>query len=234
MSASPRPPRPDPSGGNDGRLETTLVVNEIFHSIQGESRHAGRPCVFVRLTGCNLRCVWCDTAYAFEEGGTQTVAAIADRVAAFGTRYVLLTGGEPLLQAGVHDLAAVLLDRGHEVAIETGGGLDIAPLDRRVMVVLDVKCPGSGMAAKNRWENLALLKPTDEIKFVLSDRADYDWAREVIARDRLETRCGLLFSPVHGVLSPRALSEWMLADRVPARLQLQLHKYIWPADMRGV
>jgi len=179
MSASPRPPRPDPSGGNDGRLETTLVVNEIFHSIQGESRHAGRPCVFVRLTGCNLRCVWCDTAYAFEEGGTQTVAAIADRVAAFGTRYVLLTGGEPLLQAGVHDLAAVLLDRGHEVAIETGGGLDIAPLDRRVMVVLDVKCPGSGMAAKNRWENLALLKPTDEFYgdrvCMFLDPDGYEW-----------------------------------------------------------
>jgi 7-carboxy-7-deazaguanine synthase len=216
------------------RRATTLVVNEIFHSIQGESRHAGRPCVFVRLTGCNLRCVWCDTAYAFEEGAPRTVGAVADRVASFGTRYVLLTGGEPLLQAGVHDLAAELLDRGHEVAIETGGSLDIGPLDRRVMVVLDVKCPGSGMSAKNRWENLALLKPSDEIKFVLQDRADYDWARRVIARDRLDERCGLLLSPVHGVLSPRDLSEWMLADRVPARLQLQLHKVIWPADMRGV
>ena len=216
------------------RCATTLVVNEIFHSIQGESRHAGRPCVFVRLTGCNLRCVWCDTAYAFEEGETKTVGAVADQVASFGTRYVLLTGGEPLLQPGVHDLAAELLDRRHEVAIETGGSLDIGPLDRRVMVVLDVKCPGSGMSAKNRWENLALLKPSDEVKFVLNDRADYVWAREVIARERLEARCGLLLSPVHGVLSPRDLSEWMLADAVPARLQLQLHKYIWPADMRGV
>jgi 7-carboxy-7-deazaguanine synthase len=216
------------------RRDTTLVVNEIFHSIQGESRHAGRPCVFVRLTGCNLRCVWCDTAYAFEEGETKTVGAVAEAVASFGTRYVLLTGGEPLAQAGVHDLAAELLDRGHEVAIETGGSLDIGPLDRRVMVVLDVKCPGSGMSARNRWENLALLKRSDEVKFVVNDRADYDWAREVIARERLEERCGLLLSPVHGVLSPRALSEWMLADATPARLQLQLHKYIWPADMRGV
>jgi 7-carboxy-7-deazaguanine synthase len=222
------------SGGHAERLLTTLVVNEIFHSIQGESRHAGRPCVFVRLTGCNLRCVWCDTAYAFEEGEGATVGAIADRVASFGTRYVLLTGGEPLLQAGVHDLAAELLDRGCELAIETGGSLDIAPLDRRVMVVLDLKCPGSGMSGKNRWENLDLLKPSDEIKFVIADRADYDWAREVIAREGLAARCGLLLSPVHGVLSPRALSEWILQDRLPARLQLQLHKYIWPADMRGV
>lgn len=219
---------------SERRLETTLVVNEIFHSIQGESRHAGRPCVFVRLTGCNLRCAWCDTAYAFEEGTSRTVAEVADEVDAFGTRYVLLTGGEPLLQPGVHDLAAVLLERGCEVAIETGGSLDLAPLDRRVMVVLDLKCPGSGMSARNRWENLSFLKATDEIKFVIRDRADYDWAREVIARERLDERCGLLLSPVHGVLSPRALSEWMLADRVPARLQLQLHKYIWPADMRGV
>jgi 7-carboxy-7-deazaguanine synthase len=222
------------NGAGADRRATPLVVNEIFHSIQGESRHAGRPCVFVRLTGCNLRCVWCDTAYAFEEGEAQTVGAVADRVAAFGTRYVLLTGGEPLLQAGVHDLAAELLERGHEVAIETGGSLDIGPLDRRVMVVLDLKCPGSGMSAKNRWENLPLLKPSDEIKFVLNDRADYDWSREVIARERLADRCGLLLSPVHGVLSPRTLAEWMLADRVPARLQLQLHKVIWPADMRGV
>ena len=216
------------------RRATTLVVNEIFHSIQGESRHAGRPCVFVRLTGCNLRCVWCDTAYAFEEGETKTVGAVAERVASFGTRYVLLTGGEPLLQPGVHDLAAELLERGHEVAIETGGSLDIGPLDRRVMVVLDVKCPGSGMSAKNRWDNLALLKPSDEVKFVLNDRADYEWARQVIAREGLAARCGLLLSPVHGVLSPRDLSEWMLADAVPARLQIQLHKVIWPADMRGV
>jgi 7-carboxy-7-deazaguanine synthase len=211
-----------------------LVVNEVFFSIQGEGTRAGRPCVFVRLTGCPLRCVWCDTAYAFEEGSSITVGEVADRVASFRTRYVLLTGGEPLAQAGVHDLAAELLERGHEVAIETGGSLDIAPLDRRVFVVLDLKCPGSGMAARNRWENLGLLKASDEIKFVLNDREDYDWARGVIARERLDERCGILLSPVHGVLSPRALSEWMLADGVPARLQLQLHKYIWPADMRGV
>ena len=222
------------SGAGADRRATVLRVNEIFHSIQGESRHAGRPCVFVRLTFCNLRCVWCDTAYAFEEGTDETVGAVADQVAAYGTRYVLVTGGEPLVQAGVHDLFAVLLERGHEVAVETGGSLDIGPLDRRVMVVLDLKCPASGMSEKNRWENLDLLKPQDEIKFVVNDRADYEWAKGVIAERGLEDRCGLLLSPVHGVLPPRLLSEWMLADRMKARLQVQLHKYIWPEATRGV
>lgn len=222
------------SGVPAERRATVLKVNEIFHSIQGESRHAGRPCVFVRLTFCNLRCVWCDTAYAFEEGQDETVGAIADKVAACGTRYVLVTGGEPLVQPGVHDLFAELLDRGCEVAVETGGSLDIGPLDRRVMVVLDLKCPASGMSAKNRWENIDLLKPQDEIKFVVNDRADYEWARNVIAERLLDGRCGLLLSPVHGVLEPRILSEWMLADRMNARLQVQLHKYIWPGAERGV
>ena len=213
---------------------TLLRVNEIFHSIQGESRHAGRPCSFVRLTACNLRCVWCDTAYAFEEGTDWTVGAICDRLAEFGTGYVLITGGEPLLQEGVHDLIAVLLAAGHEVAIETGGSLDLAPLDPRVMVVMDLKCPGSGMTDHNRWENLDRLKPSDEVKFVLADRRDYEWARDVIARHGLQERSGLLLSPVHGVLDPARLAEWMLADGLPARLQLQIHKYIWPAATRGV
>jgi 7-carboxy-7-deazaguanine synthase len=216
------------------RRATVLTVNEIFHSIQGESRHAGRPCAFVRLTWCNLRCVWCDTAYAFEEGATMTVAAILDRVRAFGAPYVLVTGGEPLVQAGVHDLMGELLEAGHEVAIETGGGLDTAPIDPRVMVVLDIKCPGSGMADRNRWDNLGRLRPTDEVKFVIADRADYDWALAIIRRHALPDRCGVLLSPVHGTLEPRPLAEWMLADRLPARLQVQLHKYIWPAGMRGV
>lgn len=216
------------------RRASKLVVHEIFHSIQGESRHAGRPCVFVRLTGCNLRCTWCDTAYAFEEGSAMEVGAILDRVQSYATPYVLVTGGEPLLQPGVHDLFAELLERGHEVAVETGGSLDIAPIDRRVMIVMDLKPPGSGMSEKNRWENLRHLKPADEIKFVVADRADYEWARGVIASHGLPGRCGLLVSPVHGVLHPRPLAEWMLADRLPARLQVQLHKVIWPADMRGV
>lgn len=216
------------------RTATVLKINEIFHSIQGESRHAGRPCVFIRLTGCNLRCTWCDTAYAFEEGSDLTVAAVLERIAAYGTRYVLITGGEPLAQEGVHDLAGELCDGGYEVAIETGGSLDLSPLDRRVMVVMDLKCPGSGMSQKNRWENLDLLKPSDEVKFVVADRADYEWAREAVVRHHLGGRCGVLFSPVHGVLHPRPLAEWVLADRLPVRVQVQLHKYIWPPDLRGV
>ncbi len=216
------------------RATTILRVNEIFHSIQGESRHAGRACVFVRLTWCNLRCSWCDTTYAFEEGEDRSVAEILEAVAGYGTRYALVTGGEPLLQEGARDLVAELLDRGYEVAVETGGSLDIGVLDRRAMVVMDLKCPGSGMDGKNRWENLPLLRPSDEVKFVVADRADYDWARDAIARHRLAERCGLLLSPVHGVLDPRRLAEWILEDRLPARLQLQIHKYIWPPDARGV
>ncbi|HYS78643.1 MAG TPA: 7-carboxy-7-deazaguanine synthase QueE [Candidatus Dormibacteraeota bacterium] len=213
---------------------TVLKVNEIFHSIQGESRHAGRPCVFVRLTGCNLRCTWCDTAYAFEEGIDLSVGSVLDRIEPYGTRYVLVTGGEPLAQEGTADLIGELCDRGYEVAVETGGSLDVSILDRRAMVVMDLKCPGSGMSQRNRWENIALLKPADEVKFVLAGRADYEWARDVIARHRLAGRCGVLLSPAHGVLSPRPLAEWILADRLPVRLQLQVHKYIWPADLRGV
>jgi 7-carboxy-7-deazaguanine synthase len=216
------------------RTATRLKINEIFHSIQGESRHAGRPCVLVRLTWCNLRCSWCDTAYAFEEGEDRTVAEICDRVGSFGTRYALVTGGEPLVQEGVHDLIGELLDGGFEVAVETGGSLDIAPLDRRAMVVLDLKCPGSGMSDRNRWENLALLKPGDEVKFVIADRADYEWSRAAIERHRIPQICGVLLSPVHGVLHPRLLSGWILADSLPVRLQLQIHKYIWPPDARGV
>ncbi len=212
----------------------TLRITEIFHSIQGESTQTGRPCVFVRLTGCNLRCVWCDTAYAFEGGEAMSIEAIADRVAAYGTDLVLLTGGEPLAQEGVHDLIDRLLEQGREVMIETGGSLDIARLDRRVRVVLDVKCPGSGMEPKNRWENLEHLKPTDEIKFVLNDRRDYEYARDLIRRRELVGRATLLLSPVHGVLAPRELAEWMLSDRLPARLQLQIHKMIWSPDARGV
>ncbi len=216
------------------RTATLLKINEIFHSIQGESRQTGRPCVFVRLTWCNLRCAWCDTAYAFEEGRELSVAAILDKVASHGTPYVLVTGGEPLLQQGVHDLLGELLDRGHEVALETGGSLDISGVDRRVAIVLDLKCPGSGMAGKNRWENLDRLKSTDEVKFVIADRADYEWTRAVIGERGLARRCSLLVSPVHGQLHARALAEWVLADRLPVRLQIQLHKYIWPPDTRGV
>ncbi len=211
-----------------------LQINEIFHSVQGESRHAGRPCVFVRLTACNLRCTWCDTAYAFEQGEGMSYTAILDRVARFGTRYVLITGGEPLLQPQVHGLIAELVDRGYEVGIETGGSLDVASLDPRVTIIMDVKCPGSGMQEHNLWGNIEKLKSTDEVKFVLADRHDYEWAREVIAQHHLTERCGVLLSPVHGELSPRSLAEWMLSDALGARLQMQIHKYIWPAGTRGV
>jgi 7-carboxy-7-deazaguanine synthase len=216
------------------RTTTILKVNEIFHSVQGESRHAGRPCVFVRLTFCNLRCSWCDTPYAFEEGEDRSVGEILARVSGHGSRYVLVTGGEPLVQEGVHDLIGELCDRNYEVAVETGGSLDIAPLDRRAMIVMDLKCPGSGMSARNRLENLNHLKPQDEVKFVIADRADYDWTRDLVARHRLHERCGVLLSPAHGLVPPRLLAEWILADRLPVRLQIQIHKYIWPPDMRGV
>ena len=215
-------------------MATRLRINEIFHSIQGESRQAGRPCVFVRLTACNLRCTWCDTAYAFEKGEWRTVEAIVREVERFGTRFLLVTGGEPLLQEGVHDLIGECLDRGYEVAIETGGSLDTARVDPRATVILDVKCPGSGMSQHNHWENLQRLRPNDEGKFVIADRQDYEWAREVIGRYRLSQRCGVLLSPVHDAMDARILAEWMLNDRLAARLQLQIHKYIWPPDMRGV
>lgn len=211
-----------------------LKINEIFHSVQGESRQAGRPCVFVRLTECNLRCTWCDTPYAFEQGEEMTRGAILEGIARFGTRYVLITGGEPLLQPQVHGLIAELLDHGYEVGIETGGSLDIAPVDPRATIIMDLKCPGSGMQENNLWDNVERLKPTDEVKFVLADRVDYEWARAIMAQHRLPERCAVLLSPVHGKLSPRALAEWMLSDALGARLQMQIHKYIWPAGMRGV
>ncbi len=222
------------AAGARDRTETLLTVNEIFRSIQGESSRAGRPCVFVRLTACNLRCVWCDTAYAFEKGKPISVSGIVEQVDRWSIPYVLLTGGEPLLQPGVHDLIADLLDRGKEVAVETGGSLDISPVDRRVAIVMDLKCPGSGMVRENDWRNLDRLKPDDEVKFVLADRADYEWTVRTIREHRLTERFGVLLSPVHGVLHPRDLADWMLNDQLNARLQLQIHKYIWPADMRGI
>ena len=221
------------AGGRD-RTGTMLNVNEIFRSIQGESSRSGRPCIFVRLTACNLRCVWCDTAYAFEEGKAVSVGRIVEQVDRWDLPFVLVTGGEPLLQPGVHDLIGELLDCGREVAIETGGSLDVSPLDRRVAIVMDLKCPGSGMVGQNDWRNLDRLKPGDEVKFVLADRADYEWSVRMIREHHLTERFGVLLSPVHGVLHPRDLAEWMLSDQLNARLQLQIHKYIWPADMRGI
>lgn len=212
-----------------------LTVNEIFHSIQGESRRAGEPCVFVRLTACDLRCAWCDTAYAFYEGSKRSVADVVAEVERYGCRLVEVTGGEPLLQEDVYPLMEQLLDRGHTVMLETGGHRSIARVPARVVKIVDVKCPGSGEDARNCWENLTLLGPGDEVKFVVKDRADYDYARDVIARYDLTTRVGaILLSPVHGVLDPKSLAEWVLADRLPARVQLQVHKYIWSPETRGV
>jgi 7-carboxy-7-deazaguanine synthase len=212
-----------------------LTVNEIFHSIQGESTHAGRPCVFVRLTACDLRCSWCDTPYAFHEGGKAEVEEVVSRVKAYGCPVVEITGGEPLLQKDVYPLMRRLLDEGLDVLIETGGHLSIAEVPEGVVRIMDVKCPGSGESHRVDWSNLDRLRPSDEVKFVLRDRADYEYARGVVATYRLvERTAAVLFSPVHGVLEPRLLAEWILADRLAVRLQLQAHKYIWDPAARGV
>lgn len=211
-----------------------MRVTEIFHSIQGESSYAGQRCVFVRLTGCPLRCTWCDTAYAFHEGQDDSVDDVLAKVHSYGCRLVEVTGGEPLAQPESLPLMARLCDAGYTVLLETSGAIDIAPVDPRVHVILDVKCPGSDMTDRMHWPNLSRLAAKDEAKFVLADRADYDWARETLARYDLADRCTVLFSPVFGSLDLRELAEWILADRLPVRFQLQMHKYIWAPDMRGV
>jgi len=212
----------------------SLVVNEIFHSIQGESSQAGFPCVFIRLTACNLRCTWCDTEYAFTEGERMSVPEILERVGAFGCRRVEVTGGEPLLQEAALGLMSELCDRGYDVMLETGGALSIAAVDGRVRRIVDIKCPGSGMSDRNFWGNIRELKPTDEVKFVLRDRADFEWAMEAIREHGLSDRCPVLFSPVFGELDPAALAAWILESRAPVRMQLQLHKFIWEPSTRGV
>ncbi|MBX7223221.1 MAG: 7-carboxy-7-deazaguanine synthase QueE [Blastocatellia bacterium] len=210
-----------------------MRITEIFFSIQGESSFAGLPCTFVRTTGCDLRCSWCDSEYTFTGGTEMSLPEIMERVRSYPTRLVELTGGEPLLQREIHQLAGWLLDEGFQVLIETGGHRDVSQLDPRVIKVMDLKCPGSGEAMKNRWENLSYLTPQDEIKFVLADVADYHWAREVIREYQLETRCRILLSTVFGV-ERRPIVEHMLADGLQARFQVQLHKLVWPADMKGV
>ena len=212
-----------------------LTVNEIFHSIQGESTHAGRPCVFVRLTACDLRCTWCDTPYAFHEGTRMSIDDVAARVREHGCDVVEITGGEPLLQQEVYPLMQRLLDEGQTVMIETGGHLSAEQVPAGVIRVIDVKCPASGEADRMFWPNLERLRSTDEIKFVIQDRADYDYARTVVEKHELLQRSGaVLFSPVHGLLDPKQLAEWILSDRLPVRLQLQAHKYIWDPGTRGV
>jgi 7-carboxy-7-deazaguanine synthase len=212
-----------------------LTLNEIFYSVQGESSYAGRPCVFVRLTACDLRCSWCDTPYAFHEGGKRPIDEVLDSVDRYGCELVEVTGGEPLLQEAVYPLMRGLLERGKTVLLETGGHRSTARVPEEVVTILDVKCPGSGEDARNDWSNLARLRPHDEVKFVIRDRADYEYAREVLQRHALPSRAAAIhFSPVHGVMNPRTLSEWVLEDHLPVRVQLQLHKYIWDATTRGV
>lgn len=211
-----------------------LRVNEIFHSVQGESTHAGRPCVFVRLTGCNLRCVWCDTAYAFHEGSDMEVGAVVAWVASFGCPLVEVTGGEPLLQPDATELMRALVARGFEVLLETGGSLPIDGVPAGVKRIVDVKCPGSGESARNRWANLDALRDGDEIKFVIADRADYEWAATTVRARDLAARAPVLFSPVSDGLAPGDLARWVLEDRLAVRVQVQMHKVLWPGVTRGV
>lgn len=240
MTATDRPP------ADSDLLTQTLRVNETFFSIQGESTWAGAPCFFVRLTGCPLRCHYCDTAYAFREGAPRTIGAILDEIERSGAKLVELTGGEPLAQKRAFDLIALLCERGFTVLIETSGSIDIRPCHPKAIRILDIKTPGSGESARNLWSNLEDLRADDEVKFVIVDRADYEWARDVIRAHRLEERCkAVLLSPAfpqkQGLeilgcpgLAPRQLAEWILADRLPVRQQTQLHKHIWDPGQRGV
>lgn len=212
----------------------TLKITEIFASIQGEGTRAGRRCTFVRLTACDLRCVWCDTAYAFTGGERMRIDTILAEVHRLGCPLVCVTGGEPLLQPAVHPLMRALADAGCEVVLETGGHRDISDVDPRVVRIVDLKAPGSGEVTKNRWENLDLLRPDDEVKVVIADRADYEWAREVVRSRALSGRVTVLFSPVHGALDHATLAAWVLGDRLDVRLQVQMHKVIWGPDARGV
>lgn len=211
----------------DASAAVTLRVTEIFFSLQGETSRSGLPTVFVRLTGCPLRCGYCDTAYAFHGGESIAVDEILNRVAGYGVRHVTLTGGEPLAQKNALRLLKRLADAGYSVSLETSGALDVSAVDPRISKILDIKTPGSGECERNLWSNLDQLTPHDEIKFVLCDEADYRWACTELTQRRLNERCAVLFSPVHGSLEPRRLADWILRDRLPVRMQVQLHKLLW-------
>jgi 7-carboxy-7-deazaguanine synthase len=212
-----------------------LTISEIYLSVQGESTHVGRPCTFVRLTACDLRCKWCDTAYAFAGGTKMSVDDVLAEVTKIGCPLVEITGGEPLLQRDVYPLMERLIAQGAEVLLETGGHVPIDDVPEPVVAIVDVKCPGSGEAHRMHWPNLDQLSPHDEVKFVIQDRQDFEYAKDVVARHGLAARANaVLFSPVHGVLAPDVLARWLLDERVPARLQLQAHKYIWSPETRGV
>lgn len=206
---------------------TTLRISEIFYSLQGETSRVGLPTVFVRLTGCPLRCGYCDTSYAFSGGEMLSIATILSQVARFNTHYVTVTGGEPLAQKACLVLLTALCDAGYSVSLETSGALDMSQVDRRVRKVMDIKTPGSGEVSKNNWENLSYLTPDDEVKFVLCDEADYQWACRVIRDKKLHNRCPILLSPVYGNLDPAVLAAWILRDQLPVRMQIQMHKLLW-------
>jgi 7-carboxy-7-deazaguanine synthase len=214
---------PDAAAASADRLKIT----EIFLSLQGEARDAGWPTVFVRLTGCPLRCQYCDTAYAFHGGEWRDIDAILAEVAGYGVRHVCVTGGEPLAQKRCITLLQRLCDAGYDVSLETSGAIDIADVDPRVSRVLDIKTPGSMEVVRNRWENLPLLTARDQVKFVICDRADFDWARDIVAEHRLADTCDVLFSPSYTQVAPRELADWIVAERLPVRYQMQLHKLLW-------
>jgi 7-carboxy-7-deazaguanine synthase len=211
-----------------------MRITEIFYSLQGESSFAGRPCAFVRLTGCPLRCTWCDSEYTFHGGTEMALDAVLAQVRSHDCRLVEVTGGEPLHQPEAFTLIERLCADGYEVLVETSGALDITPVDPRTHIIMDVKCPGSGMMDRMDWKNLDRIARKDEVKFVIKDRADYEFARTITERHNLAGRCPILFSPSFGELDPRQLAEWVLADKLPVRVQLQLHKFIWDPQTRGV
>jgi 7-carboxy-7-deazaguanine synthase len=212
----------------------SLLINEIFFSIQGESTRAGLPCVFIRLTSCDLRCVWCDTAYAFNEGADMSIDAIIKEVKEYDCKLIEITGGEPLLQPTVHVLMKRLCDDQYDVMIETGGHHNISGIDPRVKRIVDIKCPGSLMEKRNRWENIEMLTARDEVKFVIANEIDYEWTKEIMRKHHLAARCTILMSPVFGNIENRVLAEWILRDHLRVQFQLQLHKYIWNPTTRGV
>jgi 7-carboxy-7-deazaguanine synthase len=212
----------------------TLIVNEIFYSIQGESTHAGRPCVFVRLSRCNLRCTYCDTEYAFDEGKEMSIDEIMSAVRRYKCNLVEVTGGEPLLQMNVHELLSCLCDENYEVLLETSGSMNISKVEPRVKRIVDFKCPSSKMMNKNLWENVSHLKTGDEVKFVLGNREDYQWSKEMMEKYQIGKRCSVLMSAVFGELEPKCLVEWILDDNLKVRIQLQVHKYIWQPVSRRV
>ena len=211
-----------------------MKVNEIFHSIQGETTYAGMVCTFIRLTGCNLRCSYCDTTYAYYEGEEMTPEEVVRRVRDFAASLVMITGGEPLLSPELNQLVSSLNNHNYHILVETNGSLDIGKIEGEVVKIVDLKCPGSGMSDHIYWDNLNKLTPNDQVKFVIGDREDYQWAKGVIALHKLAERVPVLFSPVFGKMEPGLLADWIVEDNLKVRFQLQLHKYIWGPDRKGV